>query len=148
MFENTSYSAMLHIWESVPHTESVPTIPEFTRSNSGIHTHNYTEFLPIPELHPLPSPSHIISPIHDRIPFTEFRNSVIPGIARNSVEFLPIPTDSGIAPNSGIPNSMEFRGIPTNSGITPTPFTLTYHLPYTPPNSVYGIPEFSHTRNR
>ncbi|CAF1678780.1 unnamed protein product, partial [Adineta ricciae] len=37
-FENTSYSAMLHIWESVPHTESVPTIPEFTRSNSGIDT--------------------------------------------------------------------------------------------------------------
>ncbi|CAF1545278.1 unnamed protein product [Adineta ricciae] len=99
---------MLHIWESVPHTESVPTIPELTRSNSGIDTHNSAEFLPIPEsIHTIP---------------------------RNSYQFRNRYT--------------QFRGIPTNSGITPTPYTLTYHLPYTRPNSVYGIPEFSHPRNR
>ncbi|CAF0797039.1 unnamed protein product [Adineta ricciae] len=35
---------MLHIWESVPHTESVPTIPEFTQSDSAIDAHNSVEF--------------------------------------------------------------------------------------------------------
>ncbi|CAF1691130.1 unnamed protein product, partial [Adineta ricciae] len=52
---NTSYSSMLHIWESVP------TIPELTRSNSGIDTNNFAQFLPIPELHPHPHPCGPIS---------------------------------------------------------------------------------------
>ncbi|CAF1217759.1 unnamed protein product [Adineta ricciae] len=75
--EQSFYSAMLNIWEPVPHTKSAPTIPELTRSNSGIDTHNSAEFLPIPELHPHPHP-HISSPLYT----TEFRlrNSGIVGI--------------------------------------------------------------------
>ncbi|CAF1535960.1 unnamed protein product [Adineta ricciae] len=86
-FENTSYSAMLHIWESVPHTESVPTIPEsiHTIPRNSYQFRNY-----IHSLHP-----HISCPLYT----TQFRlrNSGIQsyteslGIPWNSAEFLPIP---------------------------------------------------------
>ncbi len=69
--ENTSYSAMLHIPESVPPPESDP-------CDSGIpfsqHLHKCTEFLGIPESQLALACLRMISPCYRSNSATEFRN--------------------------------------------------------------------------
>jgi hypothetical protein len=85
--ENTSYSAMLYIAESIPPPESIPPIPELYP----------TQFHSIPELHP--TQFHSISESISTIPVNSirFRNRWNWFRILNWAELVGIPSSSGIA---------------------------------------------------
>ncbi len=120
IFEQSSYSAMLHIWESVPPPESIP-VDSWncwigSRRNSGIGWNQFRrrnqfhqfrefrnwvaiEFCPIPESQYLMWLPIYYSLSFDSTPVWNSGNWVkteLVGVGRNSWEFLAIPTNFGI----------------------------------------------------